>query len=106
MICPDPDTQSQQVVVFCDSDATANATASSQVGARSSAPSERKLSAGSIAAVCISLLIVFALMAAGLYYYQKRWGKTDGAYMPYTENSAALQQESGQQMATLNLNQA
>lgn len=106
MICPDPSTVSNQVGVFCDSEETADADASSKVPTQDrSPPSKEKLSAGSIAAVCISLLVVFALLAASMYYYRRRRGKNDGEYMAYEDTSASVPQAQGDepQQASLNI---
>ena len=106
MICPDLDTVNNVVVVYCDSEATADAAASSGVPSQARSPAaSQSLTAGSIAAVCISLLVVFALLAAAVYYCRRRWSSGNGEYLAYTETSTnGLQQgDVPQQQSSLNM---
>jgi hypothetical protein len=114
MLCPDPATISPKVAVRCDSVAklgSTEASSESSASPQSRLPprsGDEKMSAGSIAALSVSLLVVFALLAAGIFYYQRRWGskRRDGAYLPYAETTAPVQEDGGpRQQATLNLEQ-
>ena len=105
MVCPDPDTVNNAVVVLCDSEATADADASARVLSEPASSPSEALSAGSIAAVCVALLAV-ALLAAGAYYWRRRRSrKGDGDYLAYTDTSAAAlpQADAPPQQASLRM---
>lgn len=108
MICPDPTTKSNLVVVLCDSEETADADASSQVPSQSRSPTKETLSAGVIAVLCASPMVVLALLSVAciLYYRRRRRGKADGEYVPYAETSATILQGYALKRASLPVEQA